>query len=148
MIRVASTNDIPRLIEMGRRFFLEASVLEPVMFDDDSFSRTLNKLITDEGGSVFVAEEDTIIGFIGGMVYPMFFNAAHLTGQEMFWWVEPDHRKGAGGKLRGALEEWARVKGAKSFTMVALESNRPEAVAAIYKRVGYMPTEHHFMRQL
>lgn len=147
MIREAITEDIPRLVEMGQAFFTDMSMPESITFDGETFSRALEVLIEGDNGAVFVADEDEVIGFIGGMVFPLFFNARHLTGQEMFWWVEEGRRKGAGRDLRIALEEWARGKGAGSFIMVTLESLRPTAVAAIYGRLGYKLTEHHFMRQ-
>lgn len=148
MIRAASTDDTPRLVEMGRRFFAETGFSVVAEFDDESFARTLTGLIEGENGAVFVAEEGEIIGFIGGMVYPQFFNAAHTTGQEFFLWCDREHRKGAGRKLLKALENWARNQGARSFTMVALDSNRPEAVAAMYRRAGYQPSERNFIRKL
>ncbi len=148
MIREAVADDIPRLVEMGQAFFTVMGMLEPITFDGETFSRALEALIEGDDGAVFVADEDEVIGFIGGMVFPLFFNARHLTGQEMFWWVDEDRRKGGAGRdLCTALEEWARGKGAGSFTMVALESLRPVAVAAIYERVGYKLTEYHFVRQ-
>ncbi len=148
MIRPASINDIPRLVEMGRLFFDETAIAAFATFAGESCSRTLNELIDGENGAVFVAEENEVVGAIGGMVYPLFFNVDHLTGQEFFWWCEPEYRKGAGRKLFEALESWAQERGARSFTMIALESNRPDAVAAVYKRAGYRPSERSFIRGL
>ena len=148
MIRAARHEDMPRLVEMGRAFLAETALADFTEIDDDSFSRTLTGMIDGDRAVLIVAEESQIIGLIGGLVYPFYFNTNHLTGQEMFWWVEPAYRKGAGRQLFKALETWAREMGAKTLTVMALDSNRPEAVTAAYKRAGYTPTERNFMRAL
>ena len=116
--------------------------------DDDSFSRTLAGMIDGDRAALIVAEESEIIGFIGGLVYPFFFNENHVTGQELFWFVSPAHRNGTGRQLFKALETWAREMGAQTFTMMALDSNRPEAVVAAYQRAGYTPSERTFIKEL
>ena len=148
MIRIARHEDMSRLVEMGHEFLAETSLAKFTEIDDATATKMLAGMIEMDTAVVFVAEEETIVGFIGGLVYPFYFNIAHMTGQELFWWVEPAYRKGHGGQLFKALEVWAREMGAKTFTMMALDSNRPDTVVAVYKRAGYTPSERSFIKEL
>jgi hypothetical protein len=64
-----------------------------------------------------------------------------ITGQEAFWYLKPEHRKGHGGRLLCALEDLARAKGAKIFSVVAESSERSEGLARLYKTRGYRLSE-------
>jgi GNAT superfamily N-acetyltransferase len=61
----------------------------------------------------------------------------------MCWWVEPGHR-GIGVRLYYALERWARARGAVALQMIA----PTEAVAAIYRRLGYGAIETIYQKRL
>lgn len=148
MIREASADDLPRLLQMGERFFNAAGWPEFAAWDVASIEQTLRFLIDNETGGLFVAEVDgEVVGMAGAMVTPFYFNLSHLTGQELFWWVEPEHR-GVGGGLLDAMEAWAKRVGAQTFTMIAVDRIRPELMARVYRGRGYRPAEHSFMRRL
>jgi GNAT superfamily N-acetyltransferase len=148
VIRPATHDDIPRVLEMGRRFHNAAELYEIAPFDAGSVATTLAWLIDNALGSLFVAEgEGGLVGMTGGMLHPFYFNGDHLTGQEIFWWVEPEHR-GVGSQLFDALETWATEAGAKSFSMIALDKLNPEILGRIYRRRGYRPSEHSYIRRL
>lgn len=148
MIRPARAEDLPVVIDMGQRFFAASGYADVAAFDADSFTATVRHLM-DGAGVCLVAEEDgRVVGMAGAMAYPFYFNMAHKTGQELFWWLNPAHRGGSlGAQLFDGLEEWARVQGCASFTMVALNASRPAAVGAIYKRRGYRASEHTFIKE-
>lgn len=142
-MRPAEPSDIPVLVEMGRKFHAAAGLSAFYAFDPASFAQTLSRLLESPDGAVFVTDG----GMIGGLAYPLYLNAHHKCGQELFWWVEPE-RRGRGRDLMATLEDWGRSRGASSFTMIALESQRPEAVGRLYRRAGYAPVEHTFVRSL
>jgi GNAT superfamily N-acetyltransferase len=137
-VREANHYDIPGLVEIGARF--HARGLVPVPFCRQSVAFTLGNLIDNED-SVVLIDGDAVAG---ALLHPAWFNHDHLTGQELFWWAE----NGNGRQLFAALEKWARDRGADSFAMIALENLRPDAVGALYKRKGYVPTEHSFLKVL
>jgi GNAT superfamily N-acetyltransferase len=148
VIRVATTEDFAPLLTMGREFYDASGYSDLVGFDRESLVRTFEQLM--QNGGLFVAEVNgEVVGMVGGMVYPFYFDADHLTGQEVFWWVMPEHRKGRIGlELLQALEEWAKARGAKSLSMVSLDRLNPEQVARMYSAAGYRASEHTFIKRL
>lgn len=140
MIRAATPEDIPALVEMGREFFSLTGL--PVEYDPQSVTNMLTNLMN--GGAVFVA--DDLSGAIGGLVYPYYFNVNVLAGNEMFWWVNPVSRGTVGIRLMDALEAWAYDKGATVFQMTCLEGYKPHEIGAFYERRGYEKTEINYTR--
>lgn len=148
MIRDGTVADIPRILSMGVRFYEAAGWSEFVTWDDASVDRTLRSLIEADHGALIVAEVDgEVVGMTAGMVVPHYCNLNTLTGQELFWWVDPEHR-GVGVALLDALEGWAKAAGAAIFTMVAVHRIKPEVMARVYRARGYAPAEHSHIRRL
>lgn len=145
MIRDATADDIPDLVEMGRRFHGESPYGSVVPFDEESFAMTLDYLIRE--GALLVVEDGKPIGMAGGLVFPLFFNLSHRAGQELFWWLYPEHR-GKGKGLLHALEERFRERNAGLVLAAATEGLRPDAVGAVYRRRGYVLTDHTYMKVL
>jgi len=142
VIREATEADIPELLRMGRAFF-GATAFGAVGFDEESAAATARMLIKLPNGILLITEG----GMAGALVYPFYFNAAHMTAQELFWWVDPDARKGGTGiHLLVALEAAARAKGAQSLTMICLAEIEGPAVAELYLRNGYAPSEQSFIK--
>lgn len=147
MIRLATLEDMPRLIEMGERFFVTAGWEDVAEWDEASITRTLTHLIEQPTGAIFVLEDGKqLVGMAGGMLNPFYFNIHHITGQELFWWVEPEHR-GQGAALFDALEGWAKDRGAHSFSFIAVDKIKPEVMGRIYRMRGYHAAEHSYIKR-
>jgi GNAT superfamily N-acetyltransferase len=145
-VRPATAGDLSRVLALGRKF--HAAAKPDIAFDAESFIRTALRLIEDDEGALFVAEHDGIVsGMIGGLHYAVWFNSAVSLAQEVFWWVEPWAR-GDGPEMLTAFEDWARERGASHVDVLALESLRPAAMAALYRRAGYAAREHLFSKRL
>lgn len=150
MIRLATHDDIPALIECGRRFHAEAGVLDEVgaTFSPERLRATLTDLIGKESACVVVAEKGgAVVGGAAALAYPSFFSDT-LSAQELFWWIDPLHR-GATTALRmlWMLEQWAGAVGCKTLTMVAIAI--PDSPASkIYLRQGFKVLEAHFVKEL
>lgn len=55
-------------------------------------------------------------------------------------WVSPDARGlGVGGRLVGAIEEWARGRGVRTLWLAVLPGN--EAAIGLYRRLGFVRTD-------
>lgn len=149
MIREADDADIPVIAQLGAQFYREAGWADVAEWDDASIRLTLGQLVTNPDGILLVlVRKGVICGMAGGLVHPLYFNHAHKTGQELFWWVSPDERIGTGAALLEALEQAARDRGAQSWAMISLDKVRPEAVGAMYRRRGYRASEHTYIKRL
>ena len=148
MIRHATPEDLPAIAEMGERFHTEAGWADIAGYSRGDCQASLKAMI-EGAGVVLVAEnEGRIVGIAGGVYFPLYFNHGHKSGQELFLYVEPGLRDGTGAKLLTALEEAAREAGCQSWLMIALDHVAPEATGRLYKRRGYRPAEHSWIRRL
>lgn len=150
MIRPAALADLKAMLHMGRRFFDASSYGDVSSYDPESTCRAFLKLMESDSACLLVAEQDgEIIGFCSAIAYPHFFNESDVNAQELFWWVDEQHRKsGAGKAMLQALEAWAASVGAKSLMMLSLASLAPEKVAQMYLVAGYRPAEQTFIKGL
>lgn len=149
MIRLATPDDIPTLLEMGREFHGAAGWADITDFNPVDCAQTLANMIDVESAILLVVERDgAVVGMAGGVTTPIYFNYAHKSGQELFFWMRPDARNGEGRLLLTALENEARALGCESWMMIALDKVRPEATGALYKRNGYRLAEHGWIKRL
>lgn len=144
MIRDAVEGDIPRIVEMGRKFFEISGQTDIATYDDEMAAQTVRFCMTD--GVVLVVEEDgVVVGMAGALIYRIYLSRDDITAQELWWWIEPEHR-GHGNDLRKALERRAKEKGATSISMIALENMK--WVGRLYERAGYRPFDHTYVKSL
>lgn len=141
MIRAATATDVPRLVEMGRRFRAETGYAKHLAENPTKMAELAGQLA--EAGSLLVSERNgELVGMLGFIVYPHFISG-ETTGGEVFWWVEPEHR-GEGVKLLREAERLARTQGAKTMQMIA----PTDRVATLYLRLGYEFVEASYQRAL
>lgn len=143
MIREATEQDIPRMVEMGRKFRAESSYAKHFA-DNPEALRSLGVKLLSSGGGILVAESNgELIGMLGFIVYDHFISGDKTAG-EVFWWVEPDHRGTAGLKLLREAEKRSRNAGATWMQMIAPN----DRVATLYGRLGYVFVESTYQRAL
>lgn len=130
-MRPATVDDLPRLLEMGRKFHAQSGMA--FGFDDSAVSELLTALIAN--GCVLMTER----GVIGGMLNPAYCDPAWVMAVELFWWAEGD-----GLLLLKGFEEWAESVGASEVRMTSLAS-LPRA-DAILRRKGYAPAEISYQK--
>lgn len=141
MIRAARSEDVPRLVEMGQRFRENTSYSKHLANNPAKMAETAAKLIAVDG--ILVTERaGKVVGMIG-FIFHDHFISGELSGGEVFWWVEPEHR-GEGVKLVKAAEAIARAKGATNFQMIAPTGQ----VMAVYERLGYEFVEATYQKNL
>lgn len=137
MIREATVEDIPRLLAMGRKFADLARLVEHVGYDPGDMANSFREIIEGEHYALFVGDA----GAIGGMKSPHPFNYSHWIAQELFWWSEG----GEGLRLLAAFEGWARAS-CHSLRMITLEAVEPERTGGLYRRLGFVPLEHGYIK--
>lgn len=135
MIRVATHDDIPRLIDLGKMLHDQSS-FAALDFDRIKVRASLLAII-DGAGVVFVAERDGEIvgGFAGGV-------ASHWFGNDMFgfdysFFIEPTRRHGITAiKLLTAFREWAKLRGAREIRLGISTGIMIEQTGALYEAFG------------
>lgn len=148
MIRPARPEDAPVIAALGAQFHAEAGWADIVDYVAADCEKSLAHLIAADDGILIVLERDgEIAGFAGGMASPIYFNFAHKTGQEFFYWIRPGMR-GDGLRLLEALEDEARAIGCKSWVMISLDKVSPEQTGRLYERRGYRASEHTYIKRL
>lgn len=150
IIRQATPDDLSDILRMGSDFFAASGFAAIADADTLSMIETAEGLMKNEAAVLLVADIDgELVGMAGAVSYPFYFNREHLTGQELFWWVDPRHRSdGAGKALMEGIEAWARSIGMHSLMMVAIPSLEGESVGKLYQRAGFKPAEQNYIRRL
>lgn len=147
MIRPAVLSDMQQLLEMLQRFFEASGYSDITTFDPVSQAATCESLMANPDAVLLVVESKKLVGVAGALIYPFYFNFRHRTAQEMFWWVDREHR-GVGTQLFDALIAGVKAKGAESLSMIALERLTPEKVGGIYERRGFRPSDRSYIKKL
>lgn len=140
-IRPATPDDLPSLLRMGRAFADALQLGDTIGYDETTMALLFQRLIDESNGILLVMDG----GAAGGLVHPSLFNEHHITGQELFWWVDPE-RRGAGLRLLTALEDAARERGAQSFMMGTHEALNFDAATKVYGRRGYRASDRNFIK--
>jgi ribosomal protein S18 acetylase RimI-like enzyme len=143
LIRKSTLADLPALVGMGQRFHEASGYGDIAEFDALSFATTLQN--APDAVYLVVEKEGSLVGMAGALVYPFYFNLKHRTAQEIFWWVDPEHR-GVGSELFDALLAEVKAMGAQSLSMIALEN--ATWVGGFYEKRGFRPSERSFIRSL
>jgi GNAT superfamily N-acetyltransferase len=134
---------LPGLVALGKRFHEASGYVDIAEFDALSFATTLQN--APDAVYLVVEKEGSMVGMAGALVYPFYFNLKHRTAQEIFWWVDPEHR-GVGSELFDALVAEVKAMGAQSLSMIAIES--APWVGGFYEKRGFRPSERSFIRSL
>lgn len=129
----ATMADIPRLVDMGRRFHAQSRM--PFGFDPQAVETFLAGMIASDAGTIICGDH----GAIGGMLAPAYCDPRWTMAVELFWWAE----RGGLALLR-AFAEWAAAKGAQEVRMTSLAA-LPRA-DAVLRRKGYAPTEISYQK--
>jgi hypothetical protein len=148
VIRAAEPSDLVALVEMGAAFFKETGhESRGLVFDPLSFLQTM-QLLGDHGMILVVERNGRTVGMGAIDAATAFWNRSIVLAREAFWYLQPDHRVGQGGRLLQALEDLARSKGAVFFDGVAEEGPRAEALGRLYRAAGYQRAEVTYRKNL
>jgi len=133
MIREATKEDLPALLEMGLKFHAMSG--HPMGFDGDAVSAFMISLIDNEAGCLLMTDK----GAIGGVLAPAWCDPEWLMAIELFWWAE-----GGGLKLMSEFEKWAESRGANEARMTSLAAHH--RAADLLQLKGYAPSEISFSK--
>lgn len=145
-IRLIQYQELDEVIRVGQKFFDEGFL--PGKLIPEVFKSSWEHIITNSKGAIIGAlRGPKVIGVMGFLIAhdP---NDGELVSQEMFWFVDPEYRKGEGIKLLNAYEKIAAQIGVKRIGLVHLLSDNNKTLNKLYVRKGYRPMEIHYLKEL
>lgn len=145
MIRPATMDDVPRLIDMAQRFYAESGY-EPIYGPMLDTSAAGLAILTMESGILLVAEhEGEVVGMVCLHVEPYLFNPSVTIASEIAWWIAPEHRGGLlGARLLKSVDEACKERGA--IPRMATLAGSPPQAGAMLERAGYAHTERYYTK--
>lgn len=144
-IRLATGEDIERLLSMCAAFLNATRYGALLPFDRDRLWEFLSVLIAD--GGAYVAEvECKPVGMIGMKLWIHPFTG-QLIAEEIAMWVEPEHRGGSiGPRLLTQAVRWARDRQAEMIRASAPFGK--EKLTRLYEHRGFSPVDTTYVKQL
>lgn len=141
MIKIATEEDLPLLMEMAMKFAEASNYFEFV--DKDKIQAYILALIkADNAKSIVFLYEDK--GMLAAAASDFLFGNIKQAA-ELAWWVNPEERKSDVGKaLMKAFEYWAYRIGAKIKVMSCLD----KSVAKYYEKNGYKLYERAYFKEV
>lgn len=147
MIRAATHADIPDIARLGALFHAQAG-WDEISYVGADCARSLHNLMGLPSFICLVADEGGIVGMVSAVLSPVYFNHAHMSGEELFWWVSQDASQMTGVRLLDALEKEAKARGCQTFQMKSLARLGGERMVRLYNRMGYRASEQSFIKEL
>jgi Acetyltransferase (GNAT) family len=149
MIRVATTDDHYRCVEMGIRF-AEASPYADLQVDEAKVHEMVHTFISAPNDKKIILlllnELEYPVGMVLGTIEEFLFNRKKIAA-EVAWWVDPEFRGRNSVQLLEAYEYWATMCKADVIQMSLLHDEHQEKLDKLYKRKDYVPTETGYIKR-
>jgi GNAT superfamily N-acetyltransferase len=143
VIREATYDDVPDLVELGVRFIETGKYRDKIATNPEALAHMMMGLINNPYGLLLILEKDSrIIGMFGAVATLSPYSAEPVV-MELFWYVAPESR-GGGVRLLRKAENWAREIGAHKMIAVSHTSK----VTRFIKKLGYQAMETHLVKAL
>lgn len=138
IVRRANLDDMPRLVELGLRFYEEEGGRDacPV-----TLARFAASHILDDNRVCLVAG-DPVAACLCGMIAPHYLTG-EPTAFKTSWYALPGSR-GLGAHLLRAFETWAKDKGARRIIV----AGRQDRTLTLLERLHYQPLETVYAKEL
>ena len=147
MIREATHEDVPQLIELGAAMHKESNYA-PLIYNAKRATNFVHWLIDQEDGLVLVGERDNeVIGFIAAFAGVTWFgDGLQKTVSDMGLYVRPENRRGATAILlvQGYID-WGRRQGYAQIRAGTNAGAAGQAANAIYEHLGLARSGYCFV---
>lgn len=150
-VREATLDDLGPAVQLLVESYSTTEYSEAIKPHYDSIAGHLIAMMANPFALVLVATKDDgeHVGVVGALAHQMWLNRSHVIAQELFWYVQPDHRKTKAGKrLMAGLEDWANNIGADAIAVAAAVNPQQKRMKNIFIKQGYTETETFFTKEL
>lgn len=143
MIREATHDDIPALIECANNFHAECP--DEYTYNQERVELMLDACMSNPDNVIFVIDVDgLVVGGIIGVLAELWMST-DLVATELGWFVNKDYRGREALKLLQSYEDWAESKGAVLITVADIHG--VTNLAPLYERRGYRKTETTYSKR-
>jgi RimJ/RimL family protein N-acetyltransferase len=145
-MRYATQDDVLALVELGRPFVEQHPMLKGIAVSHESLATAISNII--EQGVVIVSEapDGSLIGFLAGMIAPVWCAPDFKVAAELAWWMKPGHRNGmAAIRMLRQFENWAEGQNAAQVVVSSIPSIS-QKVGDLYDRMGYELIENSYRK--
>lgn len=146
-VRTATLDDLPALVEMGRRLHAESPRYRDSAYLPEKVEALGRSLIP--AGGTHVAEKDgTIIGVMAGYVMEQWFSD-YKVASDLVFYIAPEHRKTSRAALMlvRVFERWAFAQGAQEIIPGISSQIDIEGTTRFYVKMGYVVYGNTFIKR-
>lgn len=112
-------------------------------WNPDSVTKSIQTIL-DKGVFLAAKEGDKVIGVAAAMLLPNLWNVDEIIFQEMFWWVEEEHRTGSVGiRLLLELEKQAPDDATVVISTLPKSNIKDETL----RKLGYVVKETAYVKE-
>lgn len=149
-VRKGKVEDAFDLALLVKEFMNTSGHAKTLGFNAEKTVKLMERMASEGIFHLNVLEDSNgnVVGVFGGLLTDcMFSNAKQAT--ELVWYVTPSAR-GSRGSVQLLLEweKWAKLQGAKTISMMNLESVAPREVERLYERMNYVKSENTYTKEL
>lgn len=137
-IRIATTEDLPRMLDLGELMHAESPRWSRLKWNRDKAGQYLQKLI-DGAGIIYLAERDgVVLGGIAGTLTAHWASDDLLADEVVFFLAPAARGNMLAARLVCALRSWAELRGAKWLQAGTSTGVEPERTAQLYESMGFV----------
>lgn len=138
MIRTATFDDVPDLVELGRAMHAESPRYREMTFDADRLAETLHGVIAAGGFARVVQTEDgSLVGGLVAVLVPH-WASDDLTSCDLALFMAPEARGSiAPARLLNQYAQWARDRGARQIMLGVMTGVSVPQTVALCERLGW-----------
>ena len=139
MLRDATTDDVPALVDLGRVMHAESPTFAALRFDEAKLAATIVHVIQSPDGFARVATDagGDVVGAMLGLATPHWFSPDRVAC-DLALFIRPEHRGGmAAVRLLNAYAHWAEDIGAALVMFGVMTGVEPEKTEQLCSRLGW-----------
>ncbi len=143
MIRWATMDDVPRIVEMALSFYAMTPYPDIVASSKEQMAGLAIMMMREH--VMLVAERnDEVVGMAALTIEPFIFNPTVRVANELVWWMDESARGGMlAARLLKAIETECKKIGVDIIRM-ALMADSPRSADGIYRKLGYRMSDSHY----
>ncbi|AET91080.1 hypothetical protein BYI23_B004730 [Burkholderia sp. YI23] len=146
MIRHATREDLPALVELGRQMAAESPRYSRLAYSAEKVGAMLGNMIDSENGFVMLAELDGVVAGVMAAFVSAHWMSDDLMSSDFGLYMLPAHRGGTSAmRMARAYIEWARSRGAIDISLGISTNVDPEQTARFYRALGGVPAGFLFL---